>query len=64
MTYYFDKDGAYTDRSGADGKFFDTFGNNQPVSGLAQNDLAGSCAAPETARFIPVPCSGYLRLSF
>ena len=29
MTYYFDKDGAYTDRSGADGKFFDTFGNNQ-----------------------------------
>lgn len=29
MTYYFDKDGAYTDRTGADGKFFDTFGNNQ-----------------------------------
>ena len=29
MTYYFDKDGAYTDRTGADGKFYDTFGNNQ-----------------------------------
>ena len=29
MTYYFDEGGAYTDRTGADGKFFDTFGNNQ-----------------------------------
>ena len=29
MTYYFDEEGAYTDRTGADGKFFDTFGNNQ-----------------------------------
>ena len=60
------RDGLYVELPAAPKKaeVFDTFGNNQPVSGLAQNDLAGACAAPETARFIPVPCSGYLRLSF
>ena len=29
MAIHFDEGGAYTDRTGADGKFFDTFGNNQ-----------------------------------
>ena len=29
MVYYFDEQGAYTDRQGNDGKFFDAFGNNQ-----------------------------------
>ena len=29
MAIHFDKDSVYTDRTGADGKFFDTFGNNQ-----------------------------------
>jgi hypothetical protein len=45
---------------------FDTFGNLAD-HGKAQNCPGGSCAAPETARtarFLPVPCSGYLRLSF
>ena len=29
MAIYFDKDSVYEHRTGADGKFFDTFGNNQ-----------------------------------
>ena len=29
MVYYFDKDGTFDHRTGSDGKFFDTFGNNQ-----------------------------------
>ena len=29
MAIHFDEDSVYKDRTGADGKFFDTFGNNQ-----------------------------------
>ena len=29
MTYYFENDGTFSHRTGSDGKFFDTFGNNQ-----------------------------------
>jgi len=29
MAIHFDQDSVYQDRTGADGKFFDTFGNNQ-----------------------------------
>ena len=53
------RDGLYVELPAAPKKAeaFDTFGNAQPVS-------AGFCAALETARFIPVPRSGYLRLTY